>query len=238
MTKIAPLSFEDARSRTSPFCAEATIADQFFTERSTKVTAFWKQTCSVVATCMLVGTGGTASGATIAWVPHDSLGCRVSTATKLPRNPSLLLDTRERMTGLRRYFSLTVTDLAKILRVERPTIYAWLKGSSEPHSGNLRRLEKIYRLAQEWRAKSSIPMGTYVRDPFDDGRSVLDHLAEENVQERAIRHAFTVIKSRLDQEQATKRGRRRSVDESARAYGFPTVSETEQKKNFDEATSL
>jgi transcriptional regulator with XRE-family HTH domain len=238
MTRATLLSFEDARSRTSPLTTETTLIDQFFPEKITRVASFWKPACSTVLTCMLVGTGGTASGATVAWVAHDSLAYRVIAPAQIQLNVPLFVDTSERMTGLRRYFSLTVTDLARVLRVERPTIYAWLKGSSAPHSGNLRRLEKIYRLAQEWRAKSSIPMGTYVREPFDDGRSVLDYLAEEHLQERMIRYAFTEIKSRLDQEQETKHARRRSVDESARVLGFPTVSAKEQKKNFDEATSL
>jgi hypothetical protein len=84
----------------------------------------------------------------------------------------------------------------------------------------------------------SPPAWVTFREPFEDGRSILDHLSEEHLHEQAIRHAFSVVKSRLDQEQATKSIRRRSVDETAHLHGFPSVPEAIQKKNFDEATSL
>ncbi len=238
MTHVAPLSFEDARPKTSPIRADVALADQFFTENTLKTASLWKQACGAVVISMVVGTGGTASGATVSWIPHDSLGYRVTCTSLTPQSPSVLLDTRERTTGLRRYFSLNISDLARVLHVERPTVYAWLKGSSAPHPGNLKRLERIYRLARDWRARSSAPMGIYVREPIENGRSVLDHLAEENPNEQIIRRAFSVIKARLDQEQTTRSARHRSVDEAARLHGFPSVPESVQKKNFDEATGL
>lgn len=238
MTGGVLLNFEGSQSRTSPLRAEAVLADQFFTEPVVNAAPLWRQSRGVVAACLLVGTGGTASGETFAWIPHDSLGCRVTVVTHTRHPSSPLLDTRERMAGLRRYLSLNVTDLAKALRVERPTIYAWLKGSSEPHLTNLRRLEKIYRLAQEWRAQSAVPLGGYVRQPSEDGQSILDHLAKEHIPEQTVRSAFSSVKSRLDRERTEKSVRRRSVDESARLHGFPSIPEATQRKNFDEATSL
>src|SRR5262249_36791107 len=229
MTHGAPLSFEDARPKTSPIRADVALADQFFTGNAPETASLWRQACGAVVISMLVGTGGTASGATVSWVPHESPSYRVICTSLTPQSPSVLLDTRERMMGLRRYFSLNISDLARMLHVERPTVYAWLKGSSVPHPGNLKRLERIYQLAREWRARSSTPMGIYVREPIENGRSVLDHLAEENPDEQVIRRAFSVIRARLDQEQTTRSARRRSVDESARLHGFPSVPEAAQK---------
>jgi transcriptional regulator with XRE-family HTH domain len=238
MTHGAPLSFEDARPKTSPIRADVALADQFFTVNALETASLWKQTCGAVVISMLVGTGGIASGATVSWIPHESPSYRVRCTSLTSQSPVALLDTRERMAGLRRYLSLNISDLARVLRVERPTVYAWLKGSSAPHPGNLKRLEKIYRLAREWRARSSTPMGVYVRESIENGCSVLDHLAEENPDEQAIGRAFSAIRARLDQEQTTRSARRRSVDESAQLHGFPSVPEAVQKKNFDEATRL
>lgn len=238
MTHGALLSFEDARPKTSPIRVDVGLADQFFTESTLKTASSWKQACGAVFISMLVGTGGTANGATVSWIPHESPSYRVTCTSLTSQSPSGLLNTRERITGLRRYFSLNISDLARVLHVERPTIYAWLKGSSAPHPGNLKRLERMYRLARDWRARSSVPMGIYVREPIENGQSVLDHLAEENPDEQLIRRAFSVIKAHLDQEQTPQRARRRSVDDAARLHGFPNVPESVQKKNFDEATDL
>lgn len=58
--------------------------------------------------------------------------------------------TRELLATVQSAFGLTVTGMAGILRVERPTIYAWLKEISVPSSTNAARLNKIAKIADHW----------------------------------------------------------------------------------------
>jgi len=63
---------------------------------------------------------------------------------------------------IRANLSLNVTELAEILKVERPTIYSWMDGKS-PRAAKTERLHDIYRIAMEWRKKSALPIGDRVR---------------------------------------------------------------------------
>jgi transcriptional regulator with XRE-family HTH domain len=241
MTQATPLSFQDIVPKTSPAPMEEFPPSLwgYSADGEIKKTMAWKQTlAATLMSSILVGTGGIANANTIPWLSGDSSTYRVSSANQPRHRPSLLLDTRERMAALRRYLSLNITDLAKVLRVERPTIYAWLQGSSAPHPGNLKRLEKMYRLSRDWRALSAVPVGRYAHEPFENGRSLLDYLSAEGLDELAIRHAFASIKSQLAQDKATSMTRRRNILEVAQLHGFAPVPDSIQKKNFDEETAL
>lgn len=63
----------------------------------------------------------------------------------LERRPvSDLVDT------IRSAFQLSVTELASVLRVKRPTIYSWLKDNPELRPENENRLRLVASLADEW----------------------------------------------------------------------------------------
>lgn len=47
-------------------------------------------------------------------------------------------------------FGLSVSDLAQVLHVERPTIYAWLDERWVPKEDNVRRVTQVYRHARYW----------------------------------------------------------------------------------------
>ena len=56
----------------------------------------------------------------------------------------------ELLAAIQSAFGLTITCLAAVLRVERPTIYAWLKETSMPSPANAARLDKVAELADYW----------------------------------------------------------------------------------------
>lgn len=60
------------------------------------------------------------------------------------RSISVLVDT------IRSAFQLSVTELASVLRVKRPTIYSWLKENPELRPENEERLRLMALLADEW----------------------------------------------------------------------------------------
>src|SRR3990172_12683735 len=49
----------------------------------------------------------------------------------------------EMISRVRSELSITVKELASILRVERPTIYGWLRGRTVPYPRNRRRLQEL-----------------------------------------------------------------------------------------------
>jgi DNA-binding transcriptional regulator YiaG len=74
-----------------------------------------------------------------------SLFDREQQAPVLERRPvSDLVDT------IRSAFQLSVTELASVLRVKRPTIYSWLKDNPELRPENEERLRLTASLADEW----------------------------------------------------------------------------------------
>jgi transcriptional regulator with XRE-family HTH domain len=240
MTETRSLSFRDAVPRTSLTRAEEFLPDLWEYPMEEETRKAMMRTPTLMAALMagmLVGTGGVATANTIPRL-YDSPIYRVLLVDQAQPEPSILLDTRERVAAIRRYFSLNITDLAKVLRIERPTVYAWLQGKAEPHPGNLKRLEKVYRLARDWRTMSVVPAGKYIREPFENDRSMLDYLSAEELDESAIQHAFRLIKSCLAQDAVKSTVRRRSVGEVAKLHGFAPVPEHIQKKNFDEETAL
>ena len=56
----------------------------------------------------------------------------------------------ELVNTIRSAFHLSVTDLALVLRVKRPTIYSWLKENPELRPENEKRLHLVASLADEW----------------------------------------------------------------------------------------
>lgn len=78
-------------------------------------------------------------------------------------------------------FRLSITELAAILKVERPTIYAWMSETGRPHVKNFRRLQVLNELAGYWNRVSSEPLGIGSKSSFDDGKSVLDLLCNEDI---------------------------------------------------------
>lgn len=87
----------------------------------------------------------------------------------------------EIVANLQAAFRLSITELASVLRVKRPTVYAWMSESANPHSTNLQRLETLNRLASYWNRISDSPLEIGLKNPFDDGKSVLNLLARKEI---------------------------------------------------------
>jgi excisionase family DNA binding protein len=74
---------------------------------------------------------------------------------------------------VRSELGLTITELATILGVERPTIYAWLSETVVPYPRNRRRLQELYRIALAWSDMSRSPVGDSVRWEDETGKSIV-----------------------------------------------------------------
>ena len=92
------------------------------------------------------------------------------------------------MASIRSAFGLTTKDLAAVLRVERQTIYAWIRGENDPSLDNSRRLRAIFSYAEEWNRLSKLPAKTALRVPLGKNNvPLLDLLTQDHLDGTAIR---------------------------------------------------
>jgi transcriptional regulator with XRE-family HTH domain len=85
----------------------------------------------------------------------------------------------EMVSAIRSSLSLNINEMARVVHVERPTIYDWVGGRSNPHPDNLERLSKVFTIAQQWKRISPLPVDSYVCQSDMTGKSIVDLLSEE-----------------------------------------------------------
>lgn len=115
--------------------------------------------------------------------------------------------------AVRSALSLTITELAYIVGVERPTIYAWLADRAEPYARNRRRLGELLSVAKAWSEVSELPVGESIRREDGSGVSLIELLRQGNSTEAIIR--LKAIARAVSKEAPTARDARR---EKLRAF--------------------
>lgn len=163
----------------------------------------------------LVGTGGLAVPRVITYVPSGVLQVRMPRGEHGKIDADRMLDAQEKLAGIRRYLSLTVSDLARVLRVGRPTVYSWLHDEASLRAEHAHRLEAMYKIAREWRTMSTKPVGSYLKAPTASGDTLLTLLSARALDSSAIRSAFAQIRAA-----SVRAPRRASLMEVAKQRGF------------------
>lgn len=145
-------------------------------------------------------------------------------ATKI-RTPGLRdYSVAEMIALIRSVLSANVTEMASILRVERPTVYAWASGRTLPHGDNVRRLQKIFQFAAYVMGKTAVPLGKLIREPSQDGLSIVSLLSEETIHDERVYSRFRVALEKIEAapkrssiiDRAIKRGSDPSRDKNNR----------------------
>ncbi|WP_199332809.1 hypothetical protein [Nostoc sp. FACHB-190] len=88
------------------------------------------------------------------------------------------IDTRspaDHVANIRDVFSVNMSDLASVLGVTRPTVYAWLAGQ-EPKEEAVIRIQQLSRAADKFNHANIIRLDKLVHRPILNGRSLLDIL--------------------------------------------------------------
>lgn len=117
---------------------------------------------------------------TVVTSPSTGVSPEQAAARQLPTVSAMLA-------SIRTAFSLNVTQLAQVLRVERPTVYSWVRDQASPRDENLRRMSTISRLAERWVAAAGCPMDpVHHHDPVTDAMSLLELLADEPLRTHVI----------------------------------------------------
>lgn len=144
------------------------------------------------------------------------------------------------------FLSLNITELAKILGVERATVYGWLRGTIQmPREQEKRdRLALIFAVSQAWRERQRPPLGAWRLAPLSDGRSFVEaismlspasgqtHSETNALIERVIaaQEEANVVRARTEAGRAARELARGEAD--GRSVGSPNQHET---KTADDA---
>ncbi|MGH9501351.1 MAG: hypothetical protein ACRD20_00725 [Terriglobales bacterium] len=153
---------------------------------------------SAVFGILIVGTGGIATPRMINCIPSGSIVVSGPQLAGGNTDSDRLLDTQEKLAGIRRYLSMNVTNIARALRVRRPTVYSWLRDEPSVRPGHAQRLEAIYKIARKWRMLSSKPIGGFLNRQLASGTTVLELLSARTLDETAISVGFAQILGTLN----------------------------------------
>jgi|SRR5271157_1787100 len=151
-----------------------------------------------VFSMLIVGTGGSANARMINSGPSGPIAIPIVRLADGNFDSDRMLDAHEKLAGIRRYLSMSVTDMAKVLHVRRPTIYSWLRNEPSLRADHSRRLEAVYNKAREWRSISSKPVGEHLDRPITPGPSLLSLLCAKTLDDAAIASRFSQIRDALN----------------------------------------
>jgi len=175
-----------------------------------------------------LGTGGTI-GKDILTVALDHLDFNLSAEDLENSIESKILAVDEMLAAIRSTLSLNVSELARVLKVERPTIYAWMNSESLPHRENQSKLDRLFAAAQIWLGITQNPMGNFLKSKTRSGVSFLELLVQEfpleTLQKRMVE---------LSREMTTKS--RVSVRDRALRHGIDLTRISNQQEHTNQIT--
>ena len=139
-----------------------------------------------------------------------------------------LANVSEAIATIRSALSLQVKELAEALRVERPTVYAWIRGESSPQPENRERLAAILRVAQGWNNHCGLPMEGSVREEFGaGGMTFAGLLRADSIDQKLVSDQIKEIAKKVMARQAKSRGIRELAREKGRDLSKIRESEHE-----------
>jgi len=106
----------------------------------------------------------------------------------------------EHIVSIRDVFSINMSDLASVLGVTRPTVYAWLAGQ-EPKGEAVVRIQKLARAADKFNQAGIVRLDKLVHRPILNGRSLLEILKTDEDPIAAL----SALKAISDREVQTRR---------------------------------
>jgi len=94
------------------------------------------------------------------------------------------------------YYGLSKSDLARILGVSRPAVYAWLDGQSEPSTDNLLVIQKLYSIVEppEQGTWTSVFHGYIERPITPFKKSLIDMLSDPKIDSNEVRDVVKALR--------------------------------------------
>lgn len=146
-----------------------------------------------------VGTGGifTAHSTEVLsrWIYYPRIHVEPSSPKQVDtRSPA------DHVANIREVLGINMSDLASVLGVKRPTVYAWLEGQ-EPRPESVMHIQRLSSMADQIKRENIIRLDKLVHRPILDGRSLLDILKTD--EDPLV--ALSTLKAIADKEERTRR---------------------------------
>ena len=114
-----------------------------------------------------------------------------------------------KIAAIQRELSFSISDIAKLVGVERPTIYDWMGDDVQLRQANSDKLESLYNLSVRWSNASARPLGNLAKERIFDKQSLMDiALADADSISDGILSQLKAI-----QDKAQPKGIKRYLDE-------------------------
>lgn len=139
---------------------------------------------------------------------------RATSSAKPAPNASARLRV-ERLTAIQAIVGLPIMEMAQVLGITRQALYKWLDVSKDTklQEASRERLALVERVAKQWRERSTAPLNTVVHEPLANGRTVLDMMVDENIDEAEVLGGFEELMAKLQ-------GKPRSRSQKLEDAGF------------------
>ena len=115
----------------------------------------------------------------------------------------------EKLDRIKSRLGIGMKHLAAVLGVKRPTVYAWVKGTSAPQPKRWERIQCLLELADHWQGLSRHPLSRRIFVPLESGLSVMDLLTAEILEAPRIKAVLKSLAS--DENDRTARLREKAV---------------------------
>ena len=140
----------------------------------------------------------------------------------------VVADVPHALAVIRTAFPLRISQIAEILGVSRPTIYAWIGEGQRPQPRCQARLNQVYGLAEFWNTRSNLPLPAQALiSPDETGTSLLDMLMMEKIDQASIRRRLAELTA------AAAAAKRIGLTEDARNRGFNLPQGQPDSVEFD-----
>lgn len=144
------------------------------------------------------GTGGIMTAHSAARVLEQFYYPRIHVESSGARNTDIRSPAKH-VANIRDVFAMRMSDLASVLGVTRPTVYAWLSGQ-EPKGEAVMRIQKLSHAADKFSRENITRLDKLLYRPILEGRSLLDILKEN--EDPLI--ALNTLKAIADKEALTR----------------------------------
>ena len=141
----------------------------------------------------------------------------------------------DQLNELRAALSLNKSQLARVMRVTRPTIYEWYEGK-EPNATNSERIGTLLRLLQRSAVSGAMPLNArFVRQPAGSTEpALLDLLCEPRLDQARVARALKRVRT-LGSAALRKR---RNREDRLRALGFEDPDGNQRREQLARNVAL
>jgi transcriptional regulator with XRE-family HTH domain len=188
---------------------------------------------SGIAAIILAGLPGTGSHASSDWILNEfqntNLLMTIESIDEAPQtklNNYEFIEIKNLIKDIKLKLNLTISELAKIMRVKRPTIYEWMSGNV-PNQNNKDRVLKIYGLSNKLDSIGIDSLKPYLSISDKNNETLLDKLSKED---------FNIEDILISVNSMPKEGSIKSARLMDKENGFGNVDTEIFEKNIQELT--